>query len=400
MRLVLIGFSSAFLAIAGLASPVQAAGISAQILSATVKDQAIDGAEVILQRTGEASARATTDSAGKVTFAVRPGGVDDGTLTMIVKKPGYSNLVVKCPCDAMTYALSPAMSELDAMRIVLNWGATPADLDSHLAFAGEHVFFDRRAGSDAELDVDDVDSYGPETVTVQKKRPGVKYLYAVHNYTEGETKGSLSLSNVSQARVYVYVGSSQVRTFVPPKARAGNVWVVFGIGDNGELYDINKFTDVPTREGVGASMSELIARGSFVSLPDVSVDQKKLAEELNRQGEAAYHETRIEDAVALYLEAIDNDPEHGQAYSNLGLAYQKLSRPAEAIWANRKAIAIATGPTSATVRASSHYNIARVYEELGRYQQALEDYEQALANKERDAYKSGIERMKVKLVPR
>ena len=51
----------------------------------------------------------------------------------------------------------------------------------------------------------------------------------------------------------------------------------------------------------------------------------------------------------LYLEAINNNPEHGQAYSNLGLAYQTLNRSAEALWVNRKAIALASGATKETI---------------------------------------------------
>ena len=141
-------------------------------------------------------------------------------MSLIIKKDGYSNLVVKCPCDGLSYAISPVMDQnLDGMRIVLNWGAQPSDLDSHLVHPSTHVFFSDKQGDLANLDVDDTTSYGPETVTLEKKKTGVKYLYAVHNYTEGDKKGSLTLSNNSQAKVFVYVGSSLVRTFTPPKAR-------------------------------------------------------------------------------------------------------------------------------------------------------------------------------------
>ena len=68
----------------------------------------------------------------------------------------------------------------------------------------------------------------------------------------------------------------------------------------------------------------------------------------------------FQDAVNLY-------PSFGQAYSNLGLTYQKLDRTAEALWANRKAIELASGNTKARVQASSYYNIARIYEASGRW---------------------------------
>ena len=240
-------------------------------------------------------------------------------------------------------------------------------------------------------------SFGPETITLEKKKPGVKYLYAVHNYTEGDKLGSVTLSTVSQAKVFVYVGSSLVRTFTPPRSKAGNVWVVFGIGDNGEFYDINKFTDMNDRAKVGSFMQEIIKGGGFQSVPEVSVDQTRLADTLNKQGEKAYHDGKLDEAVSLYLEAIANNPEHGQAYSNLGLAYQKLNRNAEALWANRKAIALASGKAAPTIRASSFYNIARVYESEGKWAEALENFQSALSHKDHSAYKTGIERMKQKL---
>lgn len=394
-RLFALAFS---LGCAVSSSALAADGIRVQVLSATVKDQKIGGAEVIAQKNGESSVKGTTAADGTVRFEKPFGGADDGSVSLIFKKEGYSNLVVKCPCDGLTYAMSPVMLQnLDGMRIVLNWGAQPADLDSHLVHPSTHVYFSQKQGDLANLDVDDVTSYGPETITLEKKKLGVKYLYAVHNFTEGDKQGSLTLSNTSQAKVFVYVGSSLVRTFTPPKGKAGNVWVVFGIGENGEFYDINKFTDVKDRDKVGDFMQGLIKGGGFQSVPEVSVDQTRLADSLNKQGEKAYHEGKLDEAVSLYLEAIANNPEHGQAYSNLGLAYQKLNRNAEALWANRKAIALASGKAAATIRASSFYNIARVYESDSKWAEALENFQSALSNKENDAYKKGIDRMKEKL---
>jgi len=65
-----------------------------------------------------------------------------------VKKAGYSTLVAKCPCDGMTYAISPIMTSLDGLRVVLNWGPTPADLDSHIVFPGNHVFWEQKRGEE------------------------------------------------------------------------------------------------------------------------------------------------------------------------------------------------------------------------------------------------------------
>lgn len=158
-----------------------------------------------LQRNGAQSVSGTTNASGSVnlgsTFA------DDQDALLIVKKEGYSNLVVKCLCAGMTYAISPVMTSLDGMRVVLSWGEKPFDLDSHLIFPGGHIYFDSKEGTDANLDVDDTDSYGPETVTISKKHFGESYIYAVQDYSNKGLPNSNYLS-ASKAKVFVYVGSS------------------------------------------------------------------------------------------------------------------------------------------------------------------------------------------------
>ena len=117
------------LAVAFFAPLACADTVPLQILSAVVKDQRIAGATVIIQKNGSASANGTTNVQG--TTIVNTEFADTADSLIIVKKPGFSNLVAKCPCKGMTYALSPVMTNLDGMRIVLNWGAKPQDLDSH-----------------------------------------------------------------------------------------------------------------------------------------------------------------------------------------------------------------------------------------------------------------------------
>ena len=98
-----------------------------QILSATVRAQKITGAGVILQKNGEQSVVATTDVEGHASLSELT--ATDPAALLIVRKSGYSDLVAKCPCAGMTYALSPIMDKLDGMRIVLNWGAHPGRTD-------------------------------------------------------------------------------------------------------------------------------------------------------------------------------------------------------------------------------------------------------------------------------
>ncbi|WP_143331149.1 YfaP family protein [Burkholderia aenigmatica] len=209
-----------------VAIDVHAADSSVQVLSATIKDQKIAGASVIFQKNGEQSITATTDAQGQV--SIDTGVLSDGASLIIIKKDGYSNLVAKCPCTGLTYALSPVMRSLDGLRVVLTWGAEPRDLDSHMTYPGNHVYFRSKRGVDANLDVDDTDGYGPETVTLERKRDGDTYVYAVHDYSDRDAPGTTALSQ-SQAKVFVYVGESLVRTYYVPRNQPGNLWTVFRI---------------------------------------------------------------------------------------------------------------------------------------------------------------------------
>ncbi|WP_371369740.1 VWA domain-containing protein [Pseudomonas sp. QL9] len=123
----------------------------------------------------------------------------------------------------------------------------------------------------------------------------------------------------------------------------------------------------------------------------------KLAMEQNQQGERFYHAKKYDDAVFYYREALKNDPSYAQAYSNLGLAFQRQNKVADAIWANRQAIALARGATRSTVLASSYYNIARLFEAQNKFEQALQNYIWAKSSKENSVYDNAIVRMNGKL---
>ena len=89
-------------------------------------------------------------------------------------------------------------------------------------------------------------------------------------------------------------------------------------------------------------------------------------------------------------------PEYGQAWSNLGLSYRKRIRVAEALWATRRAIALAAGPDANVVRASSYYNIARNYEDEGQLADAQVQYELAAKQRPLKAYADSIRRVQAK----
>ena len=301
----------AALALAMMSAGSFAAPVNIDILSATVKDKRIEGATVTLQRNGAQSVSVTTNAAGQA--ALTPSFADDQDALLIVKKDGYSNLVVKCPCEGMTYAISPVMTNLDGMRVVLSWGKNPADLDSHLIFPGGHIYFSNKEGQDANLDVDDTDSYGPETVTITKKHFGDTYTYAVQDYTNKGDSSSSQLSG-SSAKVFVYVGRSLVRSYSVPVGKAGNIWTVFKLNPDGEFEDINSISgeNFDQLDGNVEDLPKVLAASGSRAIPVTPVNgNAELAKKYNRDGEAAYKEGNLEQAIQLFQQATERWQDSG-----------------------------------------------------------------------------------------
>ncbi|KFF09764.1 tetratricopeptide repeat protein [Flavobacterium hydatis] len=384
-----INFSVLFLVLAFCVN-VNAQDISIQVLSAVEKDKVLDNAEVMIQRNGESSAKRFTNAQGRTT--INGGFQDDSNTLLIIKKENYSSLVVKCPCNDLTYALSPVMKNLDGMRIVLNWGKYPEDLDSHLSFKGNHIYFQHKKGNMANLDVDDTDSYGPETITIENKKFGESYHYFVHDYSNKEDMNSYQLS-ASGAKVFVYVGQSLVKTYYIPKNKKGNVWNLFKINENGEIIDINTIIS-KTEQEVGIDDSY---NGDTEEEVYVSNEDRKRALQLNTKGDLAYQAKDIDGALNFYKQALEYNPVFGQAYGNLGLMYIKKGYKAEAIYANRKAITYAAGNSINTTKASAYYNIAKIFENDNDFEEALNYYNLAKDLKENVVYDNAITRVKSKI---
>lgn len=408
---------------------VFAAAHESQFLSATVKNLAIANAEVTFQRNGFPSAVGKTDKQGLLRLSNAPfNGIDDDSVLMIARKPGYSPLVVKCPCNGLTYALSEHLTGLDSIRVVLTWGKHPNDLDSHLLYRDNHVFYKSKSGDKSSLDVDDTNSFGPETITIADRPDGERYVYAVVDFSNRAKAGSTGLGR-SGARVDLYIGQTLVRSYRPRKV-AARAWIPFIIDRHGQFVDMDMYID-DEREidamlqvnwahehpvqllgllngdyanQVGRTISNAQTsvasqvqpvRPSAQSSSQNSTSADAVAR--NKEGERAYHAGDYDKAIRLYREAIDMNAGYGQAYSNLGLAYQKAGRIAEAMWANRRAIALASGKNKAIVQASSYYNIARIYESQQRWERALQNYRYAKGLRKHRAYDEGIARMQEKL---
>ncbi|MFH0814443.1 MAG: carboxypeptidase regulatory-like domain-containing protein, partial [Pseudomonadota bacterium] len=186
---------------------------------------------------------ATTDTLGIATLSDTP----SGTFTLTVSKSGYithqQEITLEVGPNDLTISLSPQLAT-GQIRIVLNWGATPSDLDSHLtgpnASGGRfHVYFadENPAGAGANLDLDDVTSFGPETITITELRSGT-YKYYIHDFSNQSNSSSTALAQ-SGARVDVYGESGLIASYSVPSG-AGTIWHVLNIdGGTGSVTPVN-----------------------------------------------------------------------------------------------------------------------------------------------------------------
>ena len=146
---------------------------------------------------------------------------------------------------------APGLAELP-IRIELTWGAAPSDLDANLLGKNARgqtykiYFADKTpaaANGEAQMDVDDRNSYGPETITINTLTES-EYVYYVVDYTNGNN--SEKLRN-SQARVTVYCGDYLLGVFDVPATGSGGCWEVFRIQDR-VFKPVNQLMDsVPQR---------------------------------------------------------------------------------------------------------------------------------------------------------
>jgi hypothetical protein len=187
-----------------------------------------------------------TDSNGRYRIEDIPAGyytieaVKDGFYT------DYCNIIVHStdPQLNQNLTVSPVLPE-NQIRIVLRWGESPSDLDSHLIGkkpdgSNFNVYYSdmHYRWNDVEianLDIDDTTSYGPETITIFEPIDG--WIYAVHDYTNRNSYDSDRMS-YSGAYITVYTGGKQVATFNVPVGEVGTYWTVFEYID-GQIRPIN-----------------------------------------------------------------------------------------------------------------------------------------------------------------
>ena len=256
-------------------------GISGTARNALDNDP-IAGAEMMLfQGLGRralmavAFARELVDAGGNFSFE----GLPAGTYTIFAYHADYNGAFrtgIAVGDGNVTPNQDVAMVPSDnSIRIVLTWGSSPNDLDSHLTGPNPsdasrfHVYYDNRLDSNVDpfagLDLDDTNGSGPETITIRRLNSG-NYRYSVHDYSNRSSASSTALGS-SGAKVELYHHGISTSFFVPNEP--GTLWTVFELSGSlenptvtprGTMGLAEMPADIPkaVSAGIGATDAEVI----------------------------------------------------------------------------------------------------------------------------------------------
>ena len=224
---------------------------------------------------GSVIASSATDENGRYSFELNSGYY---TIEMILEgfTTGYTNVQIDGGATAIANAsLSPIMSG-KTYRVVLTWGESPSDLDSHLAgHAADgtnfHIYYSNKASYRSDgteignLDVDDTTSYGPETTTFSAETEGVYYFY-VHRYS---SDGSMPASG---ATVVVYNGDNMIARYTIDSTAPSDslYWNIFKI-ENGIFYTVNTVSNSVSTSGDAVQLLQ-------ASVMDIEQSEKAVSE--------------------------------------------------------------------------------------------------------------------------
>ncbi|MDQ6972576.1 MAG: carboxypeptidase regulatory-like domain-containing protein, partial [Mariprofundaceae bacterium] len=277
------------------ASGAGSGGASGTVKNAT-NNNVLSGATISLRSGINAASSAavvtstTSSASGSFSFT----GLTPGSYTATASKTGFANSSISVTVSGgqtssgNAILLSPLLSA-GQVRIVLSWGATPGDLDSHLvgpvsgAASGPqqfHVLYNNTGSQTvspfAQLDTDVTSGFGPETITIAKRQTGT-YRYYVHDFTNGGTSASTALTGNSSAVVKVFVGTANApsATFNVPVTGAGDMWHVFDLnGTTSAITPVNQIAMAATEPArvIVTPTSKFVSIGNNVQTLGNSVE--------------------------------------------------------------------------------------------------------------------------------
>ncbi|MFP4664072.1 MAG: YfaP family protein [Bacteroidales bacterium] len=186
-----------------------------------------------------------TDYEGKVRFDIIE---EDGNYPVKFSMEGYIPATYEFEVRAGTifrnrFSVSPVL-DIGSMRVVLDWDRRPRDLDVHFMNRGKyHIsYHNTRVLQDGsgQLDRDDRNGFGPETITIKDVNENDVYACFVHDYSNRSRDNSPRMSK-SGATLRVYQEDELIETIRIKETQRGNLWKVFTYS-KGRLNILNEVT--------------------------------------------------------------------------------------------------------------------------------------------------------------
>lgn len=191
-----------------------------------------------------------SNNEGKINL---PDEIQEGEFTITVKKGDEyvqtveSFTVAKGEITTAPQISIPKAVDFERIKIVLDWGEFPWDLDAHVVDGTNHVYFSVKKQGNLELDRDDVNSYGPETITILNPDKNKVYSYHVFDCSNSDNPESVRLSN-SKAQVKIYFGNEFIDSFTITPNKKGISWHVFDVVKGNKIVKKNKISAMKPAE--------------------------------------------------------------------------------------------------------------------------------------------------------
>lgn len=202
---------------------------------------------------------ATTNGAGQFTVLAAP----NSSLVVQGRRGAFLTdaRAVNTSTTATTITGCLTIPTTNAATMRLTWGSNPRDIDSHLRVpGGAHVYYAARGSLSAEpfanLDVDDVTSFGPEVTTIRRPKTGI-YRFYLHNFSRTFSPGMTG----SPTRVELSYAGRTVAFTPPPGEGSSLYWHLFDLEIGSDcsmtLYRYNRWrADEPQNPNTVASPQE------------------------------------------------------------------------------------------------------------------------------------------------
>lgn len=182
-----------------------------------------------------------TDNLGR---AYIPEQIANGYYHMVISKNGFmttkSYLMLSLDREVVSSKQIAIPEEKDepGIKIVLEWGSFPEDLDAHILSSKEHAYFGSDESDSLNLDVESRRGFGPEAVSILNVDEKETYRFFVYDYSNESNPESMELS-YSYAHVTVYINNEYKGTYNITRGRPGFVWHVLNIVNGNEVVVVD-----------------------------------------------------------------------------------------------------------------------------------------------------------------